>query len=425
VHRQLIAEDNSRDLLNRICQMTTRVLGCGRSYTVLWEPREQAYVPAASHGYTAEEWEALRVLRLPLTQLADILARLEGNDVVAVAPENGTQAALATTPPGSTSLWMALRRGGGLAGIHIATFDKPAADLPPYDQQVSHELAHLASLAIENVRLVEELKDANRLKSDFVATMSHELRTPLNHILGYTDLALEAALGPLTAEQTHAFHSVQKSGRQLLDLVSSTLDVSRLDAGTLPVNLVRVAVGAVLAEIETETRETRQPGCLRIVWDVPEDLPLIDTDRVKLKVVVMNLIGNAIKFTPRGSVTVAAGIRGEGVEIAVTDTGIGIAPDVLSSIFEPFRQGDRSTTPRLGGVGLGLYIVRRLLDLLGGTIEVESQVGLGSTFRVWVPPRIASGQVETLNGRVPMRWAIARGETPSAVDPRAAAGTWV
>jgi signal transduction histidine kinase len=400
VHRRLTAEANSRDFLNRICQLTTSVMGCGHSFTALWETKEQAYVPAAGHGYTTEEWEALRVLRLPPTQLMDVLARLDRYDVVALTPENGALAALATAPPGTTSLWMAVRCGGAIVGIHIATFDKPAAiDSPRYDERLSLELAHLASLAIENARLVEELRDANQLKSDFVATILHELRTPLNHILGYTDLVLEAALGPLTAEQAGALHSVQRSGGRLLDLVNATLDVSRLDTGALPVDVLPTTVSEVLAEVEADTR---QLGARRIVWNVPPDLPPIETDRVKLKLVVTNLVDNAVKFTPEGSVTVAAGTRENGVEISVTDTGIGIPPEALSSVFEPFRRGHDLPASRAGGVGLGLYIVRRFLDLLGGTIEVESQVGSGSTFRVWVPSSIASCNGQTTDELVSM-----------------------
>jgi signal transduction histidine kinase len=421
---ELISGGNDPDLLNRLCQVTTRVLGCGRSYTALWEPKEQVYLPVASHGYTIDEWEALRVLKLPRIQLADILARLERQDVVPVAAsENGGRAGVATSPPIPTSLWMALRRRGLVEGLHIATFDKPAADLPRHHERLGHELAHLASLAIDNVRLVEELKDANRLKSDFVATMSHELRTPLTHILGYTDLVLQAAFGPLTTEQAHALHSVQKSGRQILDLVSATLDVSRLDADTLPVHLVQTAVRELLAEVEADTCEMRQQSGLGFAWNVPTDVGHIETDRLKLKIVVMNLIGNAIKFTPQGSVTVTAGMRGEGIAIAVADTGIGIAPDVRSIIFEPFRQGNGATTSRSGGVGLGLYIVRRLLDLLGGTIEVESQVGSGSTFRVWVPRTIAPRQGQTLNALARVRHKTAGAETPCAAERRAAASS--
>jgi signal transduction histidine kinase len=125
-----------------------------------------------------------------------------------------------------------------------------------------------------------------------------------------------------------------------------------------------------------------------MVWDLPSDLPQLHTDPIKLKVVLKNLIANAVKFTERGSVTVRAERHDGGVQFDVSDTGIGVPPEARKIIFEPFRQADSSTTRRYGGVGLGLYIVRRLLDLLGGSVTAESEVGRGSTFRVWVPIRI-------------------------------------
>jgi len=150
-----------------------------------------------------------------------------------------------------------------------------------------------------------------------------------------------------------------------------------------------VAIGDLIDELDTETREARarKPN-VRMVWDLRSDMPQLHTDPIKLKVVLKNLIANAVKFTERGNVTVRAELRGGGVQFDVSDTGIGVPPEAQKIIFEPFRQADSSTTRRYGGVGLGLYIVRRLLDLLGGSVTVESEVGRGSTFSVWVPIRI-------------------------------------
>jgi signal transduction histidine kinase len=146
-----------------------------------------------------------------------------------------------------------------------------------------------------------------------------------------------------------------------------------------------VYLSDLMNEIYAETEPEREKSGLRFGLDLPPTLPPIRTDRVKLKVVLKNLIANAVKFTREGRVNVSLSERHGGVEICVTDTGIGIAPDVLPTIFEPFRQGDSSLTRTYGGVGLGLYIVRRLLDMIGGKITVESEPGRGSTFRVWVP----------------------------------------
>jgi two-component system, sensor histidine kinase and response regulator len=143
----------------------------------------------------------------------------------------------------------------------------------------------------------------------------------------------------------------------------------------------------LLQEVEAETQDVRQQSNLEFRWQIEGNLPHIHTDAGKLKVVIKNLIGNAVKFTPAGSITVEAHKRWGGVEMSVTDTGIGIPEEALVFIFEPFRQVQNSVTNRAGGTGLGLYIVKRLLELVGGTIEVESKLGRGSTFRLWVPLR--------------------------------------
>jgi signal transduction histidine kinase len=146
-----------------------------------------------------------------------------------------------------------------------------------------------------------------------------------------------------------------------------------------------VQIPTVLEELKAETQEVYQRSRLHFGWEGEVGLAPIRTDPEKLKVVLRNLIGNAVKFTPQGSITVKASPKRGGVEVSVTDTGVGIPPDAVAVIFEPFRQVDSSATRQYGGAGLGLHIVKRLLELLGGNIAVESEVGRGSTFRVWIP----------------------------------------
>ena len=215
--------------------------------------------------------------------------------------------------------------------------------------------------------------------------MSHELRTPLSAVIGYTDLLLDGAFGDLTADQIQPLERTQKSARELLDLITATLDLSRLDQHRIPLHVQECAVADLVNDVIRETPALEEKPHLTFTCSVPPDLPSLSTDPVKLKMVLKNLISNAVKFTHEGSITIATcGLDG-GVEFRVSDTGIGIARESQAMIFEPFRQLDSSDTRRYGGVGLGLYIVRRLLDMLGGTISLDSVAGSGSTFRVWVP----------------------------------------
>jgi two-component system sensor histidine kinase EvgS len=234
-------------------------------------------------------------------------------------------------------------------------------------------------------RLNAELEQANRLRSEFMGAMSHELRSPLNIIIGYNSLLIDGVFGSLTQEQVDILQRVDQSSRELLDLINTTLDLSRLEAGRMPLELQEVSVSDLIDQVYTEIRSLHERPDLNFEKKMAADLPSLRTDPTKLKVVLKNLIGNAVKFTEKGSLTVEVCGHNGGTEISVTDTGMGIAPEALPIIFEPFRQAHSSTMRSHSGAGLGLYIVRRLLELLGGTITVESQVGHGSTFRVWVP----------------------------------------
>jgi signal transduction histidine kinase len=183
---------------------------------------------------------------------------------------------------------------------------------------------------------------------------------------------------------------VEKSAQGLLELITATLDLSRLDTGQVRLDVQPIVLPAFVSELDAEISGLREKPDVDFVWDLAPELPRLYSDAAKLKVVLKNLIGNAIKYTSTGAVVVRLRARDGGVEITVADTGAGIAHEMLPVIFEPFRQGEPALTRKHGGVGLGLYIVRRLLDALEGTIDVESTVGQGSTFRVWVPSRVAA-----------------------------------
>ena len=242
----------------------------------------------------------------------------------------------------------------------------------------------------------EAAEVANRVKSEFLATISHELRTPLSIILGYSKMLREGTFGPLASEQAEAVREIHKNASVQLEFISDLLKLRSLETNSTSLDVKEVLVPKLFEELEQETRELWELSGLRCEWRSAPDLRPLFIDAKNLKLVLKNLLSNAAKFTDHGSVTVAAQRCQEGIEISVTDTGIGIPKDKLTVIFELFRQLDGSDSRRYGGAGLGLHIVKRLLESLGGTITVESEGGRGSRFRVWLP--IAPRRVPSLEG---------------------------
>jgi PAS domain S-box-containing protein len=386
VGQTLISSLSGPDMLERLCEVTAEALGCDRSHTLLLDGDSMLRI-AAGYGDSREQRAVGASMRLPSALAENLLNRVAADDVTQMDGEGDPIVSALNEQHGvSAALYLALRRGPALIGFQTAEYCGGPTRVSPRQERIARGIAQLASLALEVARLVDELERANRLKSEFVATMSHELRTPLNIILGYQDLLLDETFGELTPEQRDALERSERNARALLELISATLDLSRLESGRLPIDLHEFDPAAVLRELELESRDLALfPGVV-LEWRIPAYLPRLYSDAAKLKVVLKNLLGNAAKYTHAGRITVSAAARDGGVEFAVADTGIGIAPELLPAIFEAFRQvGDG--VPLQGGVGLGLYIVRRLLAELGGSVDVESAPGSGSTFRVFVPGR--------------------------------------
>jgi signal transduction histidine kinase/FixJ family two-component response regulator len=400
VAQELITRLDSPALMVSLCKVTAEVLACDSSHTLFWQPDQQLFQSIAGYGGTPEEQEIARVVTVPRSMMRDLLSCLEQDDVTEV--RTPALDALTTPQQGDTiQMCMALRRGRELIGIQVVKRRDYHGPFAATHKRVGRGITQLASLMLEHARVRQELERSNRLKSDFVATMSHELRTPLNIIMGYLDLALEGDFGAITPELSDVLGRAAKSAVELLDLINATLNLSRLEKGETSVDLEPVDLTELVAAVAAQTFDAPSKPGVSLICEVPPDLGSIYTDSVKLKVILRNLIANAVKFTDEGSVTVAATAHAAGVTISVSDTGIGIKPDVVPIIFEPFRQGESSMTRRFGGVGLGLYIVRRLLDILGGTIAVETEVQRGSTFKVWIPnPPPPSGGPARVRGAV-------------------------
>jgi PAS domain S-box-containing protein len=384
-------------ILDQLCRLTAQELGSSCSYTFLWQPKEHGFLPVAHWGDAPEQWEALRVLHLDCTTTSALLSRLEREGIVETNEDDcdPLPVALHKTLGVTASVHTALRRGGSLIGLQSVGYRTSTLPLSPAQRRIVRGIAHLASIALENAQLFEQAESANRLKSDFIATISHELRTPLHIIMGYNDLLLDGEFGDLAEDQIEILQRMERSAHELSEIVNATLDVSRLDTGRLPVAIQKTDLGAIVEELKRETESLRENSPLEFYWRIPPTIPPIFTDPIKVKVVLKNLISNAMKFTDRGSVTVTVTPQRDGVEMSVTDTGIGIDPESLAIIFEPFRQAENPMTRRYGGIGLGLYVVRRMLELLEGSITVESTPGKGSTFRVHLPFTIAEGLTAT------------------------------
>jgi PAS domain S-box-containing protein len=387
VGRELIASLASAALLPRLCQLVVEVLGTEGSTSFVRAPEDGAFCAVANVGRSAEDQEIIRALRFPANVIHALFPGLDSADVVYGSAQDVAPPVRGQLEKMGVAFWlgMALRRGDELVAIQFSGRGPAARPFGPQDERLALGIAQLASMALENARLFEENERASRLKSEFVATMSHELRTPLNIIIGYQDLLAEGAFGNPTEDQAGILARLQLKSRELLELVEATLDLSRIEAGRVRVELAQVALPKLLAEIDAETRELRAGRRLTFSAEVAEDASHFVSDPTKLKVILKNLVSNALKFTPEGTVRVTAVRVPEGVEISVRDTGVGIDPGALDIVFEPFRQADSSTTSFYAGVGLGLHIVRRLLDMLRGDVTVESRVGVGSCFRVLLP----------------------------------------
>jgi len=283
-------------------------------------------------------------------------------------------------------LGVRLHRGDQLRGVLLAARADKQAEFAARDSRILSGIAVHASAALDHANLIADLQSANQLKEEFMATMSHELRTPLNVIIGYTDLQLEGAFGDLEADHLDTLGTVRQQALQLLELIQATLDMSRLERGLMTVDLRDIAVGQLFEQLQVQIPPAWRKQSVELNWRVAPGLPPIRTDPSKLQILLRNLIHNALKFTHHGMVTVSVAAQPERsiLTFVVQDSGMGIKSEHLSDIFEMFRQapdGERTA----GGVGLGLYIVKRLAAVLGAEIEVSSAPGRGATFRIHVP----------------------------------------
>ena len=284
----------------------------------------------------------------------------------------------------------------------LAVSRKTPGDFAPEVVAVLKTFATQSVLAIHNAHLFRELEAKSRLleaasrhKSEFLANMSHELRTPLNAILGFSEVLAERMFGEVNAKQAEYLQDILSSGRHLLSLINDILDLSKVEAGRLELELGRFHLPTALDNALTLVRERATRHGIRLTQTVDERLGDIVADERKVKQILLNLLSNAVKFTPEGGqVGLTATAAERVVTIAVSDTGIGIAPEDQAAIFEEFRQVGREDTRTQEGTGLGLTLARKFVELHGGRIWVQSHVGQGSTFSFTLPARLDDRECE-------------------------------
>jgi signal transduction histidine kinase len=286
-----------------------------------------------------------------------------------------------------------LREEKIMGGLTI--FRRIPGSFPPEVVNLLQTFATQSVLAIQNARLFREIEEksrqieaANRHKSEFLANMSHELRTPLNAIIGFSEVLGERMFGELNEKQAEYTEDILSSGRHLLSLINEILDLSKVEAGRMELELATFDLPLAIDNARTFVRERATKHGINLDVTVDERLGDFVGDERKIKQVLLNLLSNAVKFTPEGGRIGINARQTEGsVEISVSDTGIGIAPEDQARIFEEFRQVGSDYAHKTEGTGLGLTLAKKFVELHGGKIWVESEVGKGSTFSFTLPER--------------------------------------
>jgi PAS domain S-box-containing protein len=384
VGETLSAHLDQPDLLGRVSRLACDTLRTDACATLLWDDRRHAFRLAGHAGLPAEFAAELAHIDFTLESLPAVRAIRAGQFLEI---EDVTRQTL--VPPHLLQRWSTssafcapVARRGEIIAVMAYTYRTRTGPFAPRQRRLAQGIAHATAIALENARLIADLQDASRLKTEFVSTMSHELRTPLHVILGFCEMARDPALAG--SEREASLAKIEAAGQELLGLIESTLEIGRFESGRDVVRLETVSLPGLWAELAQGCAALPRSPEVELQWGEPPDLAL-RTDPRKLTIVMRNLVGNALKFTERGRVRAEAALTATALVITIADTGIGIRREDHEAIFEVFRQADGSDTRRYGGVGLGLYIVRRFVQQLGGTITLASEPEHGSTFVVALP----------------------------------------
>ncbi len=380
-------------VLTTIITRAVQLSGADGGSMMRYEPETRRFRVRTCFGTTPELVATLQALDIGLdaTFVGRAAAAREvrqAPDLAAEEPDPHIDALLAAG--WRSMLAVPLLREDEIIGALIVRRSEPGG-FPERTVDLLRTLASQSVVAIHNARLFGELglrtrqlEVASRHKSEFLASMSHELRTPLNAVIGFSDVLLERLFGELNDRQADYVRDIRDSGRHLLELINEILDLSKVEAGRMDLDVTALSLPDLLEHGLAMVRERATRHSIAVRLNVSPEVGVVTADELKLKQVLINLLTNAVKFTPDGgSVAVVADRVGDEVHVAVRDTGVGIAEDDHERIFEAFQRGDRAASK--DGTGLGLTLSRRFVELHGGRLWMESRVGAGSTFTFSIP----------------------------------------
>jgi signal transduction histidine kinase/HAMP domain-containing protein len=391
------------DQLTRVLDAARQVVSLDRIYIWSLTPDAGDLTIIAQAGFAEEDWRPLAGMTIPLRAVGALAAACEQGVPLLFDRQHPLPARYRLQPPYSSLaglrvnsfLIIPMIARGRTVGVLAADNRNSRRPISPHTAELLHTFASQAAVAVENARLFQDIQDkgrelelASKHKSQFLANMSHELRTPLNAVLGYTELILDGIFGEVPEAIRDSLERARSNGHHLLRLINDVLDLSKIEAGQLRLSLAEYSMSDVIHGVCTAVESLAAEKHLALKVGAALDLPAAKGDEGRITQVLLNLVGNAIKFTDAGEVVIDARV-GDGVfVVSVTDTGPGIPEADQPKIFGEFQQADSSSTRTKGGTGLGLAIAKRVVELHGGRIWVESTVGRGSTFSFSLPVRV-------------------------------------
>lgn len=377
------------DTVNRLSR---EILGCDFSSTFVFDESAGGFRLEASAGVRPGVDTELRSFEFPAGSLP-LFAHFRPGELIEVQDANAQDLVpveLMKRFETASALYVPIWRGDTVIGTLVNGYRQRTGPFTPMQRRIATGIGNATAIALENERLVQNLKAASRLKSEFVSTMSHELRTPLNVITGYAEMLSDPDTGELAPDQLDLVRRINRNAASLLELIETTLHLGRLEAGRDTLEPEWIQLRELFAQLSAENEEAATNADITLEFHLSGlATDPLRVDRGKVKIVLQNLVGNALKFAPGGRIDVSASGAEGRLTLEVRDTGVGISKADLANIFEMFRQLDASAP----GVGLGLHIVKRVTERLAGQITVESERGRGTTFTISIPVEFESGRL--------------------------------